>query len=389
MRADVSTPHRVFVHVGAPKSGTTFLQKALWLNREPLLQAGFRCPGTTAREMFLAAIEVRETQQQWGFRPDDLLGTWRRLCQEARQYPGTSIMSHELLAAATVDQIARARAPLDGLEVHVVLTARDLARQVVSEWQERTKNGSTASFAAFQTSLMRRIRTDDLSSLFWRYQDVPEILSRWGLALPPEHVHVVTAPRSGSDPGELWRRFGDAVGLDVAGLEPTAPDRGANQSLGIVEIAILRRVNEALGGRIVQPAYARVVKRLFAQDLLARHTSPRPSCPSELGHSLRELSARWIEEIERRGYAVHGDLADLLPEEPADEVPFPDEVDAQEQADVSAAVIADLLVEVAALRGRVRRLSRSGDQHRSLRPATPFRRVGHRTWRRIRSLIGR
>lgn len=377
----VEAPNRVVLHVGAPKSGTTFLQKAMWRHREALREAGFRFPGRNPREMFLAAIEVRETHQKWGFEQDALRGTWRRLCREAREFDGTSIMSHELLAAATDDQISSSLKELENLDVHVVFTARDLGRQVVSEWQERIKNGSTGTFEEFEASVARRIHDADFSNLFWRYQNLPGVLGRWAAHLPPSNVHVVVAPPPGADPRELWHRFGDAVGFDARSLDPTDPAGTANPTLGVVSIAILRQVNEALNGRIVQPTYAKVVKRYLGQDLLTRHSSPRPACPPDLQAALRQLSEEWIREIGARGYTVHGDLAELLPMPAESPVP-PDDVNLRDQATVSAAVIADLLVEVAELRARVRRLSRQAD-------ARPAETVGlpWRLRRRARGLV--
>jgi hypothetical protein len=263
----------------------------------------------------------------------------------------------------------------------VVFTARDLGRQVVSEWQERIKNGSVSTFDEFERRVAKRIRDRDFGSLFWRYQDLPGVLERWGGHLPPGNVHIVVAPPPGADPGELWRRFGDAVGFDAEALDPTSPAGAANQTLGVVSIAILRQVNEALDGRIVQPTYAKVVKRYLGQDLLTRHSSPRPACPPDLQAALHELSEEWIREIGTRGYAVHGDLAELVPVPAASPAP-PDDVDLRAQATVSAAVIADLLVEVAELRGRVRRLSRQSD-------ALPAETAGlpRRLRRRARGLV--
>jgi hypothetical protein len=369
MTADRSDASRVVLHVGAPKSGTTFLQNAMWRNQAALRVSGYRCPGARQRDMFLAAIEVRGRASFWGLEPHEIEGTWRRLCAEAREFPGTTIMSHELLAAATDQQVAAARAELAGLDLHLVFTARDLDRQVVSEWQERVKNGSTQRFAGFARGISAGMRSGDFSGGFWSFHDLPGILARWGDGLPADHVHVVVAPRTGADPHELWRRFGAAVGFDAAGLDPTDPDHSTNPSLGVTEIAIMRQVNEALDGRIKQPAYAHVVKRFVSQGLLARHSSPRPTAPSELSAVLGEVAQRWIEVIGERGYQVHGDLADLLPGPPDPASPPADVVDPRAQADTSAAVIADLLVEVAQLRARVRRLQGRRDDRSLARKA--------------------
>lgn len=336
---------RVVLHIGAPKSGTTYLQRLLWQNRAELAAAGLGLPGGNQREMFEAAIEVREVADRWGRDEESLRGTWARLCAEARDFPGTMVMSHELLAAATPEQAARALSHLDGLEVHVVYTAREISRQLVSEWQENVKNGSVQSFEKFRRRVMAAQSPAD--HLFWRYQNVLEVLGRWASELPPDRVHVVVAPVGGADPAELWRRFAVACGADAGVIADPVVTQGANQTLGMTQVRLLRRVVESLDGRIEQPDYARVVKRLFAQRVLAGQSSPRPSCPPELFGPLTELSQTWIRGIEERGYRVHGDLQELVPPAPPDGVGSPDDVDEGEELAVAAAAIADLLIEVA------------------------------------------
>lgn len=381
-------PSRVVLHVGAPKSGTTFLQDALWRRKRELAEAGVVCPGPNAREMFRAAVEVRGTSAKWGYDAADLAGTWRRLCEEAREHPGTTVMSHELLAAATEEQIAAALAELSGVDLHIVVTVRDLGRQVMSDWQERVKNGSTQSFRKFRSTLSRDIREGDFTGLFWRYQHVHGVLSRWGAGLPRENLHVVVAPRSGSDPLELWRRFGSAVGFDAAAIEPGVSGRAANPTLGVVQIAILRRVNKALAGRIPQPGYARFVKHQFSQGLLPRHSSPRPICPEPLVADLRRVADQWIEEIRASGYTVHGDLAELVPGDPPADGAAPDSVDATEEAAAAAAVIADLLVDRAE-RGAQNRRPRPAEGRPAPAATPPPQPAGRRARAIVRTLSRR
>lgn len=350
-RQDLTAP-RVVLHVGAPKSGTTFLQNALWRNHEQLQEAGFTCPGQSQRDMFLAAIEVRDKARAWGLEPQEVAGRWERVCAEALASPSTTILSHELLAAADDQQVEAALAHLAGADLHLVFTARDLGRQVVSEWQERVKNGSTHTFREFQRSVTRGAARGSTGG-FWAFQDLPAVLARWGAGLDPDHVHVVVAPPQGSPPDVLWRRFGEAVGFRAELYDPVAPEARANRSLGVTQIAVLRQVNQALDGRIVQPSYARVVKRFFAQGLLATYDSPRPECPARLARRLNEVARGWMQTVAEAGYQVHGELDELLSAVPDPAGATPDAVDAREQADISAAVIADLLVEVMRLRRRL------------------------------------
>lgn len=348
--------HRAVVHVGAPKTGTTYLQQVMWRHRELLAEAGYLLPGPNARAMFHAAVELRGTADKWGLPVEDLAGTWHRLCQQAQGHAGTTIMSHEVLAAATPEQVAGALAELEGLEVHVVLTARDLARQVISDWQEQVKNGSTSSFDAFARRTVRQLRDGKFESLFWRQQHLVGVLSRWGASLPAEQVHVVVAPPPGAAPDVLWNRFAEATDLDGLVEDPTTGrGKASNQTLGVAQVDLLVRVNEALDGRLEGLRYSHVVKRFFAQTLLSGQPAERPVCPPELRQELHALSEQWVGEVADRGWRVHGDLADLLPGATASDGSAPGDVDLAEEVAAAAAAIADLLVEVADLRQRARR----------------------------------
>lgn len=330
--------------MGTPKSGTTFLQKVLWDNPDTLLSQGFRCAGTRQKDMFLAAIEVRESHEFWGYPPEELAGRWTEVCRQAHAHPGTTILSHEVLGAASEEQAARALAELAGVELHLVLTARDLARQVTSEWQERIKNGSASSFADFERGLRRQMSNGNFDKGFWRNQDPVGVLDRWARDLPPDQVHVVVAPPSASDPGLLWVRFAEAVGIDASTIDPMASQRAANTTLGVAQVAVLRQVNAALDGRIRQPEYARVVKHRFAERLLAQQTSPRPQCPPDLVALLRELAEQRNRTLRERGYTVHGDLAELVPVDEGSSGSSPDDVDPEALRDAYADAIATLLV---------------------------------------------
>jgi hypothetical protein len=340
-----SAPHRVVLHVGTPKSGTTFLQRVLWDNDDILKMQGIRLAGNRQRDMFLAAIELRESHKFWGYSPEDLAGRWSAVCRQAREHTGTTILSHEVLGAATDEQVARAMDDLTGLDVHLVLTARDLARQVTSEWQERVKNGSSRSFAKYQRRLGQQMRKGNFTAGFWRNQDPIGVLDRWARHLPAPQVHVVVAPQSAADPSLLWRRFAEAAGVDPSGIDPSASRTAANSTLGVAQVAVLRHVNEALGGRLEHREYARLVKHRFAERLLAGQSSPRPQCPPDLVARLREVAEDRTETIRQRGYVVHGDLAELVPVEPDGPYQAPDDVDPGAERMAYADAIASLLLQ--------------------------------------------
>jgi len=344
--------HRVYLHVGVPESGTTYLQAALTKNRKALRDAGFLYPGGDDEPMFRAALDVRGNQKAWGRKRSEVEGAWDRLCRKARTHEGTTVIGHELLSAASARQVTAARSMLAGLDVHVVVTASDLGRQVIAGWQEEVKQGQTTSFEEFRRRIVSGARENGTAQRFWASQDLPDVLTRWTSRLPAENVHVVCRPAPTADPGELWRRFAGVVGFDPDAFDPTET-RSASSSLGVAEIDLLRQVNTALGGRLVPPRYGRVVRHYLAKQLLAGHGSVHPQLPPQMYEDLVTVGERWVKEIDRAGYAVHGDLAELIPTPPLKAGPHPDEVDSLIEVTTAAAAIAELLVEIDRLEAEV------------------------------------
>jgi hypothetical protein len=310
--ADEDRPRRVFLHVGSPKTGTTFLQQVLWSNHDLARTQGVLLPGKATVDHFRASLDLTGGIVSEGTVPGPAVGQWQRLVDEARTWDGDVLVTHELFAAARREHAESAvRAFGPEREVHVVVTARDLVRQVPAEWQERIKHRRTITFPQFMEDL--RTRTGE-ATWFWDVHDYAALLERWGSALPPERVHVVTVPPTGADPGLLWERFAGLLRLDASAFDTTLAR--SNRSLGAEQVELLRRVNAALGERLPRHGpYAVDVRDVFAQGLLAS----RPGTALRLHPEDHATVAGWSREVAHRlaglGVAVVGDLADLVPAE--------------------------------------------------------------------------
>ncbi len=339
---------RVLLHVGTPKTGTSYLQDVLFHNRERLLQRGVLYPAERFDEHFLAALDLMRLP--WGGLETEALGHWDALAERVREHQGTTILSHEIFARATAAQVARAMASLGagdrGTEVHVLLSVRDLVRQVPAEWQENVKHRSTLTYARFLEQVTDPDRGSRIGSWFWGVQEVPDILARWAAGLPPERVHLITVPPPGGPPELLWQRFSHAFGLDDLDLD-LAGSR-ANPSLGVPETALLRRINSQVNKVVPPKHYRPLVREVLAHHTLSeRHGSPRLAVPPDLHTWFDRLQEGWVAQVRERGYDVVGDLADLTatPLTPVDEYVDPDHPDEAQVADAALAAIGALLCD--------------------------------------------
>jgi hypothetical protein len=305
----------VFLHVGEPKSGTTFVQQVMWSNRGELARQGVLLPGAHAQDHFRATQDLREVAQS----PDDPTGSyageWGLLVKQALRAGRAAVISHELLAGATEEQAARALASLAGAEVHVVLSVRDFESLLPAEWQETVKHRAQYSWEQW----LRRVKAYDTGKQrrggrwFWQVHDTPDVLRRWSQGVPPEQVHVVTLPRPGSPPELLWARFASVIDVDPAPFDLSAAR--SNTSLGMAEAEMLRRLNKQLSRESVgQYFYLINVKEHLAHDYLAgRPAALRPRMNPEVRQWARERCELVVASLRESGVHVVGDLDELLP----------------------------------------------------------------------------
>jgi len=351
---------RVLVHVGAPKTGTSFVQDVLFKHRETLAEQGILYPADRFDAHFLAALDLMELP--WGGLERQAVGAWDDLASRVRAWDGTSIVSHEILATASRNQVRRALESFGDAEVHVVYSARDLVRQIPAEWQENVKHRRTLDYATFLRRIMDPTRTGDLASWFWGVQEVPDVLDRWGSSLDPDHVHLVTVPPTGAPRGLLWERFASVFGLD-----PTAYDtesERANPSLGAPETDYIRRINVRVNnGVLPNEHYREFVRELLAHRTLSQRTSsPRLSVPSYARDWASDLSKSWVELLATKQYDVVGSLDELIPQPATDDFVDPD-LPAHDD-DVALAATVTLLAEAGRLRDENARLQRELDEAR-------------------------
>jgi hypothetical protein len=346
----------VYVHIGLMKTGTSYLQSIYWGSPEQLRAAGLDLVPPTKRETFHLMLDVRGRYRPESD-PPSVARALSRLPDQLESAPGSrALISQESLSTATTEQVARLAAAVTERELHVVLTVRDVARQIPSSWQQTLQSGGDVGFVEFLDGVLSR---DDLSvRRFWSNQDVLAVVDRWATVVPPDRIHVVTVPPPGGDPGVLLERFSTLLGVPVDGLHDDSARR--NTSIGRVQGEVLRRVNRALPQEYRRRhLYGDVGKRFFAAGVLGPQRGERALVPR--GHEAwcREYAESVIDGIAARGLHVVGDLADLRPVA-ASFGPELAEVTEAEVAAASTAAIATMLEQ---------RMDRLAASRRSRQPA--------------------
>lgn len=302
--------HPVTLHVGTPKSGTTFLQRALSQHRELLAEQGYLYPGSNPSH-FIEAMSLRDRGFR-GHQYDAAEGAWDRLVEQVLAFDGPALVSHEMIGGADREAIDRAVGSFPGREVRVVITCRDLGRQVPAVWQEGIKNGDTAPYEEFLASSFDGWKGTRSRRGIWSGQNIAGIAARWGEAVGDERVVLVTVPPPGAGTDDLWNRFSEAVGLP--GADYTLRDQPGNPSLGTVETELLRRLVRRLPEDLSWGDHSRQVKRRFAQQrLVQHHTGGSLTIPQEFRARTEGVAEEMLAAVRAAGHPVVGDLADLTP----------------------------------------------------------------------------
>lgn len=351
---------RVVLHIGAPKTGTTFLQSVLRRNQPQLKAQNVLLPGRSPKSHGEASIGLRADPGS------KLYARWTELAEEARQWPGTAIITGEWFALADVVQAGRALHDLGPGEKHVVFTSRDYVEQIPSAWQETLKLGYATPLDNFLQSLEardeqwrsgRRVTGPQRWEVAgWSILDPAQVLARWRQHLPASQLHVVTVPPRGADPRLLWERFASVCHIAPHSVEINF--ERARRSIGAEAARLLQEIGPELRVAVDADKSWRGphdwIQGYLAERLLADLGGSRIALRPADAAVLRHRSARTIEALNTAGYDVVGNLADLASTTAQEGGRHPNDVTDSELLDVVVQLIPRLMSRIRAEYSRAR-----------------------------------
>jgi hypothetical protein len=269
---------RVFLHIGEPKSGSSYLQAQMWANRGFLRQHGIHLPGRAPGDHYQAGsdLQCEPIREGSSRRPQ----AWQWLVDRINETDArAAIVSDERLTRTGPEGVARATESLAGHDLRLIFAVREYGGLVASEWQQIVKMGGTQPLDKWLDRLLA-----DGHPLFWRTHDVSDVLARWNV--PRDRVHLLIVPAASADRNELWRRFASIV--DAPAELPTHAPR-SNASLGLDETELVRRIYKRFDGPPPPFAIQSVMRGVVSRQILGERDGPRPIL-------LPEACLPWMEQ---------------------------------------------------------------------------------------------
>ena len=323
---------QLFLHVGMPKTGTSYVQSVLHAGAERLAEQGLTLLPGTRRGSFRLSEAVR------GGAPEPLARFGARLAEVATP---RVLFSDELLGAASSEQVAALLEVCGDAEVHLVVSVRSLSRLLPSTWQQRVQQrGESPALEDFLAAVASR--EGELAERWWTERGVVPVLERWAEHVPMERVHVITVPGAGADPRSLLERHAGVLDIDVSVLDEDAAR--PNVSLGWAQAEVLRQVKLRVPRALLtRRGYLPVGKQWLGAEHLAPQQGDPPRMPSSLRAWCDEEAASTIAWLAAQPLEVAGDLADLRPQD-RDFVDDP-RLDADAIAEAAIAALTSIALE--------------------------------------------
>lgn len=339
-------PQRVYVHIGLPKTATTYLQFMMYANVEAFGRQGVAVVGQHGLHYEAASELAQSPVPRTGRVPAN---RWSRMAERILATDAdVAVISHERYSLCREQGIAQLVDSLPGVEIHVVLTVRDFVAAEPSAWQEYVKNGGSLTWAEHSALMAREPRR-------WRARNrLHRVLTLWPRRIPAERIHVITVPGKQAPREEIFERFCSVLGVDASAMDTMEPPR-RNSSLDPAATEMVRRLNIA-EPQMSPDARVREVKDWLAEGVLSQRsgaTGPRVESPLL---EMLEAETDWAQsQLTSDGFDLVGDVAELRAQRPSDPPPY----------DVDEALVLD-----AALEALTRLASRSNERARRLRRQT-------------------
>ncbi len=290
----------LLLHVGVFKTGTTALQESLRASTDRLADLGvtYHGPASWQWKSLLSLLGTAKPR-----------AGWMTLESQIQAAPGRAMVSSENLCGAKPNQAAAVVQRLgEGRPVTVLMTIRPHADLLTSTWQQFLKAGFHQGLESWLHYTLDE--PGAYPSLFWRRNDFPAQVAKWGELVGPQNVIVAmsdkTFPRRNL---AIVERL-----LDVPdGTVPMLEGIRDNRTMTWNEAEYLRRINAHVLPVIGRDYHRRLV-RLGAfpamYKLPSKADDPIP-VPRWAAEKAAEIGRTQAAQLKASGAVIVGDV-DML-----------------------------------------------------------------------------
>ena len=348
----MTTAKRCYIHVGLPKTGTSYLQGIFNHSREELAAQGLDLLPGTRRGTHHVTLKIRNELRR-DIDPPRAFSSVRRMKAKANRAPGDrALFSHEVLGGSSPRVLQRLMNAFPGYEIHFIVTVRDQAGALTSAWQQHVKGRGLTPMDEFFRGF---VSGNDKSPGRQRRHVIDRVLDTCSSLVPPERIHIITVPKKEAGPHVLLERYCEVLSVDPSRLRTDAPS--ANTSIGVAQAELLRRVNVSLGDRLPhrRAGYAEQGKRFLARQVLRPQGGRSAKLPAEMLEWFERSADQVIARLKDGEFDLVGDLEDLRPTTSAFQAE-PQPVEDEELVGAAVTALADVLVDRAARSKRIARL---------------------------------
>lgn len=288
----------LLLHIGVFKTGTTALQETL--RRSP--------------ELLEAANVLYRGPHSWRWKPlrkilgrDGPMG--RKLDESVQSHEGRVFFSAESLCVASDEHARDIVTRLGtGRPARILITVRSLADMLPSTWQQFLKRGVDEPYEEWLRTVLSDTEQD--TSIFWKRNNFPNLLRRWGEIVGEENITFVVSDKR--QPERILRVTERLLKIEPNTLEFHAAGK-SNRSLTFPEAELLRQINENTADLLDDQEYRNLVRlgvfrAMYAQDDPTGGQIPIPAWALE---ECVEIGARQAEALRASPATIVGDIGEI------------------------------------------------------------------------------
>ncbi len=299
------------IHIGPPKTGTTYLQGAFHGNRQAVSAQGVHYAGPTRQPVAAVLSILGLSNTRTGEVPP--IAKWRDLVDEIRNAGERRVLlSSERLARAKPETIRTIVDDLGPDRVHVAVTLRPLAKSIPSQWQQTVQAGLRTSFDQFLEQIFGD-QEERHTKWFWYPHRHDQLIARWAEVVGPQNVTVIALDERDHD--MVLRVFERLLGLRAGTL--VADGDRTNRSMTWAEIEIVRAFNEQFfAAGLSRPLHTKVMAFGAATRMKAREPGPgeaRIETPQWALDRTAGIAREMVDAITASGVRIVGDPEHLRP----------------------------------------------------------------------------